>query len=169
MRVVDGTGSEFETICAQGISPITRYGVQSSFIVQTPHDVSFFYVPSFLNFRFRITSPCRRTRIILATVDVHTHWARALVVSPKQGQTVFKSLMESSAQQLGAPREIRVDAAGEFFGKFRTLHLGGLGFRPDFRPQWPRALLVGKRKPSCAFKNPAVNKTWISCQLMFVW
>ena len=59
VRICDGKGSKFETFCTQGMSQITRYGVQSNFDIQTPHDVSFFFVPSFLSLCFRITPPCR--------------------------------------------------------------------------------------------------------------
>ena len=59
VRIGDGKGSKFKTICTRGMPPIGRYGVQSNFNIQTPHDVSFFFVSSFLSFCFRITPPCR--------------------------------------------------------------------------------------------------------------
>ena len=51
--------SKLKTICTEAMPPIPHYGVRSTINIQTPHDVSFFYVPSFLSFCFRITPPCR--------------------------------------------------------------------------------------------------------------
>ena len=59
VRIGDVKGSEFETICTRGMPAVPHYGVRSTFDIQTSHDVSFLYVPSFLSLCFRITPPCR--------------------------------------------------------------------------------------------------------------
>ena len=45
VRIGDGKGSKFKTICTKRMPPMTHYGVQSNLTVQTPHDVSFLFVP----------------------------------------------------------------------------------------------------------------------------
>ena len=45
VRTGDGKGSKFKTICTKRMPPMTHYGVQSDLTIQTPHDVSFLFVP----------------------------------------------------------------------------------------------------------------------------
>ena len=45
VRTGDGKGSKFKTICTKRMPPMTHYGVQSNLTIQTPHDVSFLFVP----------------------------------------------------------------------------------------------------------------------------
>ena len=59
VRMGDRKGSNFTTICTRGMPPITHYGVESNFTIESAHDVSFFFVPLFLSFCFRITPPYR--------------------------------------------------------------------------------------------------------------
>ena len=63
VRIGDGKESKSKTICTQGMTPVTCHGVQSTFNIKTPHDVSFFFGPSFLSFCFRITSLCRGSKV----------------------------------------------------------------------------------------------------------
>ena len=53
-------------------------------------------------------------QIFLVSVDVHTHWTRAVTASSNQGGIVFQGLKELRTQPLGTPRAIPMDTGGEF-------------------------------------------------------
>ena len=83
--------------------------------------------------------------ILLETVGAYANWTRAVLAPSQQSDIVFEILLAAWIHPFGTPREVTMDAGGEAYWEFWTLHLGSLEIGPDFRPRRFRAFLAKER------------------------